>query len=626
MIYQLGNIQIDTTQFKVMADGRAISVEPKVFDLIIYLITHRDVVITRDELFSQIWKGRAVSDTTLSNHIKSARKVLGDDGDLQKVIKTVRGRGYQFVGDVVEHSAVTKDSKPIDQQSISNAAKRTPILLRAPGYLVYAIVTLFLIGLIGIASLKLTKQPAPHILVMPFEISSMEEGNWQPFADQMTREVIRKLSRISSLKVVPATSAFSFNQQTNNDSLEDNLPQVNLVLSAVVNVSGDSKIRITTELSEIEKHKIIWNKAYETTIDNTNFFSVQEDIARSVTNSLKLILGQAEQHALASFPTANLAAYELYVNGQYEASKLNHDALLHAISLFDQAIELDPDFALAYLAKADAYRNVMAYFERPVEVLPEVVTAVNAALSHQGDSAEALSSLGLAYAFAWRWEDAIRTLSAAKALNPRLAQTELGLAIYYSGIGDRKNVLNSITLADKLDPLNVEIADWGHWLLAMVGELEAAKHWSQEKTTLHPKVGMIFSGASMSASLRKEHSEAIRLAKQGILLDPESPYSYLALAQAYGYAGQQEKILDLLKQADQFDSYVCPYEKAINYILLNDIDQAFANLQDAIEARSNCLVFTRQDPRLAPIKEDPRYLILLKRIGLDDQSIVRYSK
>lgn len=400
MIYQLGNIQIDTTQFKVMADGRAISVEPKVFDLIIYLITHRDVVITRDELFSQIWKGRAVSDTTLSNHIKSARKVLGDDGDLQKVIKTVRGRGYQFVGDVVEHSAVTKDSKPIDQQSISNAAKRTPILLRAPGYLVYAIVTLFLIGLIGIASLKLTKQPAPHILVMPFEISSMEEGNWQPFADQMTREVIRKLSRISSLKVVPATSAFSFNQQTNNDSLEDNLPQVNLVLSAVVNVSWDSKIRITTELSEIEKHKIIWNKAYETTIDNTNFFSVQEDIARSVTNSLKLILGQAEQHALASFPTANLAAYELYVNGQYEASKLNHDALLHAISLFDQAIELDPDFALAYLAKADAYRNVMAYFERPVEVLPEVVTAVNAALSHQVDSAEALSSLGLAYAYA----------------------------------------------------------------------------------------------------------------------------------------------------------------------------------------------------------------------------------
>ena len=105
MIYQLGNIQIDTTQFKVMADGRPIPVEPKVFDLIIYLITHRDVVITRDELFSKIWKGRAVSDTTLSNHIKSARKVLGDDGDLQKVIKTVRGRGYQFVGDGVEHSA-----------------------------------------------------------------------------------------------------------------------------------------------------------------------------------------------------------------------------------------------------------------------------------------------------------------------------------------------------------------------------------------------------------------------------------------------------------------------------------------------------------------------------------------
>ena len=627
MIYQLGNIQIDTTQFTVMAAGKAISVEPKVFDLIIYLIIHRDAVITRDELFSQIWKGRTVSDTTLSNHIKSARKVLGDDGELQKVIKTVRGRGYQFIGDVIEQSTVTQNPTPLHQRSlsISSAEKRFPYLSRALYYLVYAIVASFLIGLIGFALLKLTEKPAPHILVMPFEISSTEEGNWQPFADQMTREVIRKLSRISSLKVVPTASAFLFSQQANNGSLEDNLPQVNLVLSAVVNVSADNKVRITTELMEVEKQKIIWNKAYETAIDNTNFFSVQEDIARSVTYSLKLILGQAEQHALASFPTANLAAYELYVNGQDEASKLNHDALLRAVSLFDQAIGLDPDFALAYLAKADAYRNIMAYFERPVEVLPEVVNAVNAALSLQVDAAEALSSLGLAYAFAWRWEDAIRTLSAAKALNPRMAQTELGLAIYYTGIGDRQNVINSITLADKFDPLNVEIADWGHWLLAMVGELEAAKHWSLEKTTLHPKVGMIFSGASMSASLRNEHSEAIKLAKQGILLDPQSPYAYLALAQVYGYAGQQEKIEGLLIQAEKFDGYVCPYEKAINYILLNDTDQAFSNLQEAIDARSNCLVFTRQDPRLTPIKDDPRYHTLLKRIGLDDESILRYS-
>ncbi|MGQ8364300.1 winged helix-turn-helix domain-containing protein [Glaciecola sp. 1036] len=627
MIYHLGNIQIDTLQFTVSVDGKAISVEPKVFDLIVYLINHRGLVITRDELFSQIWKDRSVSDTTLSNHIKSARKILGDDGELQKIIKTIRGRGYQFIGNVEEISTHTELQVNSQQSGFSGNIKSTKNWSSLDfSYLVYGIIICFLIGFLWFFSSTPTKRQNPHILVMPFEISSSDDQYWQPFADQMTREVIRKLSQVSSLKVVPATSAFSLNQQNNNRSIEENLPQVNLILTAVVNVAGDNKVRITTDLLEVDQQQFIWNKAYETAIDNTNFFSVQEDIARSVTNSLKLVLGQAEQHALSSFPTSNLAAYELYVNGQYEASKLNHEALIHAISLFDQAISLDPEFALAYLAKADAYRNIMAYFDTPAKILPEVIKAVEEALNHKVDTADALSSLGLAYAFAWRWEDAIQTLSAAKDLNPRLAQTELGLAIYYSGLGDTQNVVNSITLADKLDPLNVEIADWGHWILAVVGELEAAKQWSEEKTKLYPNVGMIFSGASMSASLRNEHSDAIRLAEQGILLDPESPYSYLALAQVYGYAGQPEKINDLLKRADTFDSYVCPYEKAINHILLDDIDQAFSDLQDAVDARSNCLVFTRQDPRLAPLRDDPRYLTLLKRIGLDDESILRYSK
>src|SRR5690349_1887654 len=99
--YQVGDYLIDTTLYRVSTGGAPVPVEPKVFDLLVYLIRHRDRVLSREELFQEVWNGREVSDTTLSNHVKSARRALGDSGDLQQTIQTVRGRGYQFIAPVV---------------------------------------------------------------------------------------------------------------------------------------------------------------------------------------------------------------------------------------------------------------------------------------------------------------------------------------------------------------------------------------------------------------------------------------------------------------------------------------------------------------------------------------------
>lgn len=129
--------------------------------------------------------------------------------------------------------------------------------------------------------------------------------------------------------------------------------------------------------------------------------------------------------------------------------------------------------------------------------------------------------------------------------------TELGFAIYYSGIGDTAGVYRSLKKANQLDPLNIELADWGHWSLAMIGELDAAIKWGEEKMQLHPEVGMLYSGASVSASLKQDHQRAISLAQTGVELDPHSPYAFLALAQAYGHANQTEKIASLMAQAEK---------------------------------------------------------------------------
>ena len=620
MKYRICSFEVDTVNYSITESGKPVPVEPKVFDLLVYLITHRHKVIRRDELFEQIWQGREVSDTTLSNHIKSIRKLFGDDGETQGVIKTVRGRGYQFVASVSctsEPSAQSNAQPPNPAKRVVRSPK--PALVVCSMTLIMAVLTWFLL----LSPSKVTEL-RPYVLVKPFGVSSANNEKWQPFADQMTREVIRKLAQISDVYVVPASSAFALDGRLSHEEIKKALPNANYVLDAMVNVNGQGRIRITADMLELESADLLWSEAFDSQLDDANFFTTQSEIASKVAYSLDVILGEQEKARLSEFPTSDLKAYELYVSGQQQLNLFTHRSLLSAIEYFDQAIARDKEFAGAYVAKADAYRIIMSYFAKPADILPEVVNSVQHALEQDPVSAEALSSMGLAYVLAWRWQEAWAMLTAAKKLNPDLALTELGFALYYAGLGDSIGVQQSLESASRIDPLNLEVADWGHWALTMVGELDLAVDWSKRHLQLHPDVGILSSGASVSASLTGDHERAIFLAERGVKLDPTAPYSYLALAQAFGHAGQTEQIPALLDKANAINSYLCPYETAVNYILLDDIDAAFEHLNAAVSARSNCLVFTRYDKRLAPLRKDPRFSALLTRIGLDDETISAY--
>ncbi len=625
MKYQVATFEIDTEQFQISCADKVLAVEPKVFDLIVYMIENRKRLVSRDELFEQVWQGRDVSDTTLSNHIKSARKIFGDDGEQQQVIKTLRGRGYQFIAEVTRPMPIEQVSTIIHESA--SAVSQQPLQRKSMNKLVYLGVAVFTLILTywKFTSTPTAIQERPYILVVPFDISGPDQQKWQPFAEQMTREVIRDLRKISSLNVVPTSSAFTFKQNKTQQYIKEQLPNVRYVLSATINMDEQNNLRITPELEDLRTGKLIWDDEFTGRIDNTTFFSIQASIATSLSKSLKVVIQDKEKASLGQLPTTNLKAYELFVAGQQQRDLLTHQSLLSAVELFAQAIALDPKFEAAYVAKADTYRIIMAYFEKPVEVLPLVIDAVSEVLKINPNSAEARSSLGMAYVLAWRWQDAWDLLNQAQQLDENLVLTELGLALYYSGIGDVKGVHESLTKANKLDPLNIELADWGHWALAMVGEIDVALKWANNQIQLHPDVGMIYSGASVSASLAGDHKRAINLAKKGIELDAEASYPLLALAQAFGHAGQIDKMPALLTKAQSNKSYQCPYETAVTYLLMNNIDEAFNQLNQAVSYRSNCLVFTRNDLRLLPIRQDPRFTALLIRIGLDDNSVQKYS-
>ena len=321
-----------------------------------------------------------------------------------------------------------------------------------------------------------------------------------------------------------------------------------------------------------------------------------------------------------SSPPRNLKAYESYVAGRYQLDLLSHESLPQAIKLFEQAIALDPEFFDAYIARSDAYRQLFGYFEPPINMLQKVVDSISEAQQLRPDSAEAWSSLGLTYVMAWRWKDAWIALNKAKRGDPTLAQTELGFALYYSGLGEAEKVKRALADAERLDPLNAEMADWGNWALFMVGESKAAREWVDKQMRQHPDIGIVHSGAGVGAYIAGDYARAVQLAERGAELDG-SPVALIMLAQAYGYAGQKEKVLPLLEKAASAGTYVCPYESAAAYLSIGDTERAITLLDEAVVKRSNCLMFLRNDPRLEPIRPHPHYQVLLNRVGLDDLAV-----
>jgi DNA-binding winged helix-turn-helix (wHTH) protein/TolB-like protein len=651
--FRIGDYVVDTARYRISRGDVMVAVEPKVFDLLVHLIRHRDRVLTREQLFEAVWDGREVSDATLSNHVASARKALGDSGELQQTIQTVRGRGYQFVAPVIEvvdaaASAVVGPPpapEPAPAPEPTPAPETAPVAVsrdepnRRPWRLALALVAVALLvpvlffGARFLDSPSAQREPGrPYILVVPFGVSANATEYHRTFADQVTREVVDNLRKISGLRTVPHASAFHFRNDKTREHVLESLPGLQFVLDGEVIVAPDGTLRITPRLTDLRQDLDVWSSPFTVRVDNRDFFETPAGIARAVARALKVEILGDEQRALAELPRIP-QAYEPYAAGWREMEKFTQESMQRAVAYFDQAIALDPDFIAAYQAKSDALRSIFAYFEPPQELLPVVEASLAAVLERDPDSAEALSSLGLTQVMAWKWRDAWQNLNKARALDPTLAQTELGFALYYTALGENEKVKASLARAVELDPLHTELADWGTWALFMVGEQQAARDWGVTQMRQHPENGFVFCGAGVAAYLRGDAAEGVALLEKGVELSGRAPVALIMLAQGYGYAGQKDKVLPLLEEAERANIYMCPYETAVAHLTLGDEAsraRAAELLFEAVEKRSNCLIFLRIDPRLTVLRDDPRYAArfqeLLTLVGLDEAAVRSYRR
>jgi TolB-like protein/DNA-binding winged helix-turn-helix (wHTH) protein len=301
MTFIFNSCELQTENFTLQVNGVTTLVEPHVFDLILYLIDHRNRVVTRGELFKSLWAGREVCDATLSNTIKCARAYLGDDGEQQTIIKTTRGRGYQFIAEIQAISGETK-SPNIPVTSLNTISSIIPTSLNSAHYLkllLLAFILCFFIlsykTLLPFSKKTEDKATTNHnlIAVLPFEnLSGMRANKY--FTDGVHEELLTQISHIKNIDIISRNSVMNY--KNTNKSIR----QIGQELGVVMVISGgvqrsSKQIRMHIQLIDTTTDANLWAETYTRSLSNENEFIIQSEIAHKIVNDLQVLLSAEEQ-------------------------------------------------------------------------------------------------------------------------------------------------------------------------------------------------------------------------------------------------------------------------------------------------------------------------------------------
>ena len=418
MIYQFDEFAIDTRNYQLSNKGRVIDVEPMVFDLLSYLVVNRSKLITRGELFENIWKGRVVSDTSLSNQIKAVRKVIGDSGRAQLCIKTIHGRGYQFVASVVEaDDQETASSAPVTGNSLEVRSK------------------------------------APMVAVLPFQnLSSDQEQNY--FCEGMSEDITTELSRFADIQVIARHSAFQFASAAYD--IGDLVQQlgVDYVVEGSVRRAGN-QVRINAQLIETSSQNHVWAERYDFPLED--IFEVQDDIIGTVVSTMTGRIQRIELDRARSRSTENLSAYEHLLRGLSfhkiaSSSWPTQDDFARANVEFEKALELDPGLARAHAWRICSLSGVRGCYSK--EIFSEYIEYCKFALTLDEKEGEIHRLLGSCYFAIGEFSLGQYHIDRARQLCPNDTLIIARSSMCYIFLGEIDKAKSLIDRAMHLNPLH----------------------------------------------------------------------------------------------------------------------------------------------------------------------------
>lgn len=487
----------------------------------------------------------------------------------------------------------------------------------------FRIIFLVIIGLLAI-SLLFRDEPdrGNAIAVLPFRnMSGNAEDEY--FSDGMTEDVIAQLAKLSGLKVISRTSVMQYKTESRNLKEIGSELDVGIILEGSVRRSGD-QVRIVAQLIDAESDDHLWVETYDEKL--TEIFAIQTAVAEKIARSLNARISNEERLRLNSEATKNMAAYDLYLKGRYHWNKRMPDELNKGIGYFNQALELDPTYALAYCGLADSYIILGNYYlSPPHESFQDAKQAALKALEIDPELAEAHTSLAYALCYSdWDWKNAEKEFKKALALNQNLAQAFDWYALYLTITGRFDEAGNMRQQALMLDPLSVVInADVG-LALYMERKYEPAIAQNLKTLAMDPGLGALahipLGGSYLRTGKTQEGLKSFSEMNAKMISIAPTGHNITIAAIGYGYAwaGRTEQAYDMLELLMEKggDEYVSPFWVAVLYIGLKEYDQALQWLDRAFEEKDGSLVYIKVMPVFDPVRTDRRFISLLEKTGL----------
>ncbi|WP_298829047.1 winged helix-turn-helix domain-containing protein [uncultured Piscinibacter sp.] len=456
MRYRFSGFTLDTALFELSRDGQPVRAEPQVIELLALLVEHRGRMVDKDEINQKVWRGRVVSDAALSSRIKTARQLLGDDGQAQRLIRTVHKRGFRFVGEVSPLEGPAPEADGRQAEPVAASAQGRAAAAEVPEHF-----------------------DRPAIAVLPFvNLSGQPEQEY--FSDGVTTDIITRLSKHRWLDVLARNTSFGFRGKAIDVREFKALLDVDYVVEGSVQRGGD-RVRINVQLVDTRTGHTRWSERYEREL--SDIFALQDDITETIVARLEPEIGFAERHRVVQARHADLQAWECYHLGTHHLFKFTGPDNLAAQRLLRRSQELDPLLGEAYAWWAYAVVLGMVYWDTSpsTSALDDALAACTRALSLDPQNATFHAMRARVHLARCEYDLAIADNETAIHLNPTFAAAHCGMgdSLAYEMRYDEaiERFRKAIDLSPN-DPQLWAFLSYGALALIFKGDFATALQWA----------------------------------------------------------------------------------------------------------------------------------------------------
>lgn len=653
-LYEFDKFRLDVSERVLLRSGERIPLAEKAFETLCVLIRRGNSLVSKDDLMNEVWPDAIVEENNLDKNISILRQALGERAGKGKFIETVRGHGYRFVSEVhnVEEAALSREPLPVNdlppEPSIADSKfedqSQSELQIASPSEISNlrseikqtiskqaepktktsnTVRNLLIAGLGGMIVLSLAavyywqssyfSSGAKSIAVLPFRALAEDSRN-ESLELGMADTLISKLSGGEEIRVRPFSSMRRFASSEQDALSVGSELNVEFVLDGSIQNSGE-RIRVSARLLRVSDGQQMWTGQFDE--DFTDIFAVQDTISERVAIALKVRLsGSGKKHH-----TENVEAYQLYMKGRFHLLKGIKPGTETAISYFQQAIEADPNYALAYSGLSDAYRGRSLGGEMPsAEFFPKAKAAANRSIELDDTLAEGHANLGhVMFWYDWDWKGAEKQFKRALELDPHSPDSLQFYAHVLSNTGQHAEALEKIKLARELDPLNLRINALEGLFLLHAGRTAEAIERLEKTLDLDPDHMITNRFAARAYSEKGMFAEAVaasaKAQQQSDFGSEPGAFGAYALAKL-GKIKEARAALEEMLEASK-TRYVPASNIALAYTGLGETEKALEYLERGFVEKDVRMAFLKVEPKWNDLRNEPRFIDLMRRMNFE---------